>query len=123
MVSLKKRTIWVLGMAFSLIVIMIYGSKNSEVLQESINNELLLDSLIKSDSEVKLKRNLVEEAVTLTLGLPESPKQSPFFEQFVRWVKAQSNGKVEMEPRLVSQDISEQLLTGVINGDIDIALM
>ena len=151
MVSLRKRTILVLGMAFSLIVIMIYGSHKVEMLPELVNNALSLDSRIKSDSAVNLKRNLVEETVTLTLGLPKSVKPSSFFEQFVHLVKEQSKSKIEiaprffyqntyveqfvrsvkeqsrgggeMQPRLVSQDISGQLLTGVIAGDIDIALM
>ena len=151
MVSLRKRTILVLGMAFSLIVIMIYGSHKDEMLPELVNNALSLDLRIKSDSAVNLKRNLVEETSTLTLGLPESAKQSSFIEQFVYAVKEQSKSEIEiaprffyqntyveqfvrsvneqsrgggeMQPRLVSQDISEQLVTGVIGGDIDIALI
>jgi TRAP-type C4-dicarboxylate transport system substrate-binding protein len=123
MVSLRKRKILVLGMAFSLIVIMIYGRHKDEVLPEFVKNALSLDSRIKSDSAVNLKRNLVEEKVTLTLGLPESAKQSFFIEQFVHSVKEQSKGGGGMQPLLVSQDMSEQLVTAVFAGDIDIALM
>jgi len=151
MVSLRKRTMLVLGMAFSLIVIMIYGSHKDEMLPEFVKNALSLDSRIKSDSAVNLKHNLVEETVILTLGLSRSAKQSSFIEQFVPSVKEQSKSKIEiaprffyqntyveqfvrsvneqsrgggeMQPTLVSQDISEQLVTGVIAGDIDIALM
>ena len=151
MVSLRKRTMLVLGMAFSLIVIMIYGSHKDEMLPEFVKNALSLDSRIKSDSAVNLKHNLVEETVILTLGLPRSAKQSSFIEQFVPSVKEQSKSKIEiaprffyqntyveqfvrsvneqsrgggeMQPTLVSQDISEQLVTGAIAGDIDIALM